>query len=348
METAKANDLVNFVINAKNNGWGYVFGAQGQLYTKELAELWASKKRSGRDYEYFVVRCAKWFGRTVVDCSGLIIEAFRSQIPGYGDKSANTLFSKCVQTGMLNTIPETPGLCVWRSGHIGMYIGNGEVVEAGGTNIGVVVSELKAPATTKKWTNWGKLADVDYENIVVPPKVPEDACCWLGRYLKITKPYMSGVDVEEVQMALASLGFSSGEIDGYYGPKTEAAVKSLQQSKGLIVDGIVGPDTMKALHGCWVTDCYGKPFCPSNEFPLGSFEVDRLLKLTSPYMRGDDVRDVQDALQIVSFSPGQSDGIFGPKTESAVKAFQKERKIKVDGIVGQDTTSKLGGLWKGN
>ncbi len=348
MATANANALVSFVISAKESGWGYVYGAQGQLYTKQLAEDWAAKKRSGRDYEYFVVKCAKWFGRTVVDCSGLIIEAYRNQIPGYGDKSANTLFSKCVQTGMLNTIPEIPGLCVWRSGHIGMYIGNGKVVEAGGTNIGVVVSELKAPATTKRWTNWGKLADVDYTGTVTPPNVPEDACCWLGRYLKLTKPYMSGVDVEEVQQGLIEQGFSPGAIDGYYGPKTEAAVKSLQQSRGLTVDGIVGPDTMKALNGCWVTDCYGKPFCPCDESPLGSFEVGRLLKLTSPYMRGDDVRDVQDALQLASFSPGQSDGIFGPKTESAVEAFQKDRKLKVDGIVGENTVKALQGLWKGN
>ncbi len=340
MATAKANDLVNFVINAKNNGWGYVFGAQGQLYTKELAELWASKKRSGRDYEYFVVRCAKWFGRTVVDCSGLIIEAYRSQSPNYGDKSANTLFSKCVQTGMLNTIPETPGLCVWRSGHIGMYIGNGKVVEAGGTNVGVVVSGLNTPATGKRWTNWGRLADVDYMNTLPTPDVPDSPDFWLGRYLKVTKPYMQGEDVEDVQRALAKFGFSPGAFDGIYGLKTEAAVKGFQKRSGLDADGIVGPKTVEALKGAWGTDI--------NENPLGSFEVDRLLKLTSPYMRGDDVRDVQDALQIVSFSPGQSDGIFGLKTESAVKAFQKDRKIKVDGIVGQDTTSKLGGLWKGN
>ncbi len=348
MGAIKSSDLVSFVVNAKQSGWGYVFGGQGQLYTKELAEDWARRRRSGRDYNYFVVRCARWFGKIVVDCSGLIIEAYRSRISGYGDKTANTLFRRCVQTGKLDTIPETPGLCVWRSGHIGLYIGDGKVIEAGGTNIGVVTSKLKAPATTKRWTNWGRLADVDYESAYTPPVDPDTPSCWLGRYLKVTHPYTQGEDVEEVQQALTDQGFSPGPVDGFYGPKTEAAVKSFQQSKGLSVDGIVGPDTTKALLGKWVTDCDGKPYCPCWDTPLNSFELNRLLKLTSPYMRGDDVDDVQDALQEASFSPGQIDGIYGPKTEAAVKRFQQSKGLKVDGIVGPNTCNELGGLWTGN
>lgn len=346
MATAKASDLVTFVINAKNNGWGYVYSAQGQLYTRQLAEEWAKARRSGRDYNYFVERCSRWFGRTVVDCSGLIIEAFRNQIPGYGDKSANTLFSKCVKTGMLNTIPEMPGLCVWRSGHIGMYIGKGKVVEAGGTNVGVVISDLTSPATAKRWTNWGKLADVDYEESTTPP-VGDTPAFWLGRYLKLTQPNMQGDDVADVQQALARQGFSPGTIDGKYGQKTDAAVKNAQKSKGLSADGVVGPDTTKALNGVWMTDSNGQN-SPNTDNPLGTFAVKRLIKLTSPYMRGDDVRDVQEALQIVSFSPGESDGVFGPRSENAVKAFQKSRGLKADGIVGENTVKALGGLWTGN
>jgi peptidoglycan hydrolase-like protein with peptidoglycan-binding domain len=283
-----------------------------------------------------------------VDCSGLIIEAFRSQIPGYGDKTANTLFGRSVQTGMLNTIPEIPGVCVWRSGHIGIYIGNGKVVEAGGTNIGVVTSRLYSPATNKRWTNWGRLADVDYEGAFTPPDEPGTPSCWVGRYLQITHPYTKGEDVEDVQQALAQQGFDPGPIDGYYGPLTEAAVRSFQQSKGLAVDGIVGPNTTKALLGSWVTDCDGKPSPPGWESPLGTFELNRLLTLTSPFMRGDDVRDVQDALKEASFSPGESDGIYGPRTESAVQLFQEARGLQVDGIVGPNTCSELGGIWTGD
>ena len=346
MAVIKATDLVNFVIKAKNDGWGYVFGGQGQLYTRALAEKWAKAKRSGRGYDYFVVRCARWFGRIVVDCSGLVIEAYRSKIPGYGDKTANTLYSRSVKKGKLSTIPETPGLCVWRSGHIGIYIGNGKVIEAGGTNIGVVLSRLSAPASNKKWTNWGRMADVDYTNAAAPSE-PDAPSCWLGRNLKVTGPYMRGDDVEQIQLALKSKGFDPGAIDGIYGPYTERAVKAFQAQKGLMVDGIVGENTTKALLGIWVTDCDGKPCCPWKETQLSSFELERLLKLTTPYMRGDDVRDVQDALALNNFSPGVSDGIFGPKTEKAVTGFQKKKKLEIDGIVGPQTTAALGGVWTG-
>ena len=343
MATIKSSDLVRFVVNAKQSGWGYVFGAQGQLYTKKLAEDWARQKRSGRDYDYFVVRCARWFGKIVVDCSGLIIEAYRSQISGYGDKTANTLFRRCVQTGKLDTIPETPGLCVWRSGHIGLYIGDGKVIEAGGTSVGVVTSQLTAPATSKRWTNWGRLADVEYEAVITPPADSDNPSFWICRHLKLMKPNMKGEDVKNIQQALANQGFSPGSVDGIYGAKTEAAVESFQRSKGLAVDGIVGPNTVAALQGNWSAECDG-----NQETPLGTFKLSRLLKLTSPYMRGDDVNDVQDALLQASFSPGGSDGIYGPKTQSAVKAFQKSRGLQAEGIVGPNTCNELGGLWTGN
>ena len=47
------------------------------------------------------------------------------------------------------------------------------------------------------------------------------------------------------------------------------------------------------------------------------------------------VRDLQDALKVLGHDPGPIDGVFGAKTETAVKAFQKAREIPVDGIVGR-------------
>lgn len=59
----------------------------------------------------------------------------------------------------------------------------------------------------------------------------------------------SGPQVTQLQQTLANLGFNPGPIDGKFGPKTLAAVKQFQQSKGLKVDGIVGPITSGALYG---------------------------------------------------------------------------------------------------
>jgi len=47
------------------------------------------------------------------------------------------------------------------------------------------------------------------------------------------------------------------------------------------------------------------------------------------------VRDLQEALKALGHDPGPIDGAFGAKTESAVKAFQQQREITVDGIVGR-------------
>jgi peptidoglycan hydrolase-like protein with peptidoglycan-binding domain len=49
------------------------------------------------------------------------------------------------------------------------------------------------------------------------------------------------------------------------------------------------------------------------------------------------VRDLQEALKVLGFDPGPADGIFGAKTESAVKAFQQACEIVADGVVGRVT-----------
>lgn len=80
-------------------------------------------------------------------------------------------------------------------------------------------------------------------------------------------------------------------------------------------------------------DRYGRP-------PF--FESQRNLKLTSPYMRGEDVRTLQKALKEAGFDPGQIDGIYGKKTERAVRRLQKANGLKVDGIAGKNTFAALG------
>ena len=61
------------------------------------------------------------------------------------------------------------------------------------------------------------------------------------------KPGDTGPQVKVLQRALASLGYSPGKIDGDYGSSTQAAVEKFQTSAGIKADGIVGPETLKAL-----------------------------------------------------------------------------------------------------
>ncbi|UFS70442.1 peptidoglycan-binding protein [Geomonas sp. RF6] len=67
-----------------------------------------------------------------------------------------------------------------------------------------------------------------------------------GKVLYLTTPYLRGPEVLKVQEALSTHGFANGG-DGVYGPFTEALVKKFQESKGLAVDGMVGPATRAAL-----------------------------------------------------------------------------------------------------
>ena len=248
-------------IKAGDNRNGYVYGGQGEMYSEAVALEWVRRGRSippGRRVTetkkyYFTVSCSKWYGYKVEDCSGMIINAMRTVIPKYKDQTANGLMGGCKKWGKIATIPEVPGICVWKSGHIGIYIGNGWVVECRGTDYGTVCSKL----SSQKWKKWGYLADVDYGN----GELTETVKVWtVTRLLKLTKPMQKGEDVTELQTRLIDGGFKSVLIDGRLkavkadgtlGPITEAAIKAFQQSKGLQVDGKAGRNTVTALGGVW-------------------------------------------------------------------------------------------------
>ncbi len=142
--------------------WGHVLGGQGELYTEELAKRWANARRSGKTAAYFLKSAKQWYSppRRIVDCSGLIVQAFRTFIPDYADRSANTFKAQFVKSGDIRNIPETAGLAVWKDGHIGIYLGDGKVCESRGVAYGVVISDLK----TQKWTHYGRLKSVEYDD----------------------------------------------------------------------------------------------------------------------------------------------------------------------------------------
>ena len=118
-----------------------------------------------------------------------------------------------------------------------MYIGNDEVIEAKGTQYGVV----KSKASDKKWTFWGELKGVDYDSKVPVP---------VGDRPTLRKGD-KGAMVSTLQLELKDRGYDLGPcgVDGDFGSATEKAVKAFQKAEGLKVDGIVGPKTWKALDG---------------------------------------------------------------------------------------------------
>lgn len=84
---------------------------------------------------------------------------------GMPDYGADQMYHACKNAGTLNkdygtvsTMPEIPGLMLWKSGHAGVYIGGGYAIEAMGTSKGVV----KTKVSDRNWQGWGKLPYIDY------------------------------------------------------------------------------------------------------------------------------------------------------------------------------------------
>lgn len=131
--------------------------------------------------------------------------------------------------------------------------------------------------------------------------------------------------VRELQRILQGLGVEPGPVDGLFGPRTERAVLAFQQAHGLAVDGVVGPQTLRHLR-----------------YHLG--RENAFLSRGSGYSNAGGsgrVRQVQRALRTLRFRPGPVDGLFGPRTERAVLAFQQAHDLAVDGVVGPQTLRQV-------
>jgi len=83
-----------------------------------------------------------------------------------------------------------------------------------------------------------------------------------------------------------------------------------------------------------------EPVKPKPDEPKEDIKVVRTLRLTDPYMRGDDVKHAQERLIVHGYNI-TADGVFGKKTYNAVREFQAAKKLTIDGIVGKNTLAAL-------
>jgi N-acetylmuramoyl-L-alanine amidase len=137
-----------------------------------------------------------------------------------------------------------------------------------------------------------------------------------------------GPAVAEVRSTLAALGLvpSAGHPGdpAEFDLAMEQAVRAFQQQRGLITDGIVGPATYRALRDA-TYQLGGRP----------------LAYLVSAPVSGDDVQSLQEKLLELGYDAGRPNGVFGVQTEHALRNFQRDYGLTVDGICGAETVRAL-------
>lgn len=245
--------LADYCEKVYKAGWVYWYGTYGQkcstsLYNskkKQYPAHYTDSRKSG--YEKDIKA-----GKRCADCVGMIKSFFWTggkfdTDPKYGsngcpDKSANGMIEYCSETGPIKTIPDEPGLVVWKSGHIGVYVGGGYTVEMKGFDYDCKRNKV----TAGPWTKWGRLPKsmITYTGETADPVQPSE-------------PLPEGLSKGDHGSAVTALQILLTKwnpkcllkygIDGDFGSETEKALKAFQSEDGLPVNGVYDEATRKAL-----------------------------------------------------------------------------------------------------
>ena len=128
---------------------------------------------------------------------------------------------------------------------------------------------------------------------------------------------ISGSDVEDIQSRLRELDYLD-KVTGYFGEETEKAVIEFQKNNRLSVDGKVGTQTREML-----------------------YSEDAVPKSLKYGEKSDDVLRYQKRLNKLGYLSSTPDGTFGKDTVNAVKSFQRQNCLTVDGYIGPSTKELL-------
>lgn len=174
-------------------GTPYIMGTNGKVFTQSIYDDLCKRNPGG----WFVAsrRSAirAWIGKVTTDCHGLVEWFIRKSTGESYDVTADGAYKAAEEKGDITNLPELPGVCVRYPGHVGVYIGDGLVVEARGFDYGVCITEL----AKRPWTRWYKHPRINY--------MEEE------EMRKITK----GMNTEQIQRILSAGGSIECESGTY-------------------------------------------------------------------------------------------------------------------------------------
>ena len=248
----KAQELISKFEQSLAENWGYIYYMKHVTWSEARQKNYDVAYANDQNAQQSIKYGSKWYGHIVTDCSGLFAWWIQ-QLGGAIAHGSNSIYRNyCSAKGQLKNGKKygggdlKPGTAVFTGtadshGHIGLYVGNGYVIEAKGAKYGVIKKKI----TEGSWTYWGELKMIEYEQGGQPEPEPEPA---EEEYPTIRRG-SKGKYVTLAQVKLISAGYSVGPdgADGDFGKNTEKAVKLFQQDWGLKADGIIGPQTWQKL-----------------------------------------------------------------------------------------------------
>lgn len=136
----------------------FAFGTYGDVIDEKLI-LWVRQTQFSRyhDKDELILKLQNYIGKRAYECTSLVTVPL-----GINDRPTTTeIYNSSSKKYLIDEMPEIIGLGVYFYGHVGIYIGNGEVIEStfSGGNFGVSITKLK----DKPWTTAFEIKGIEYE-----------------------------------------------------------------------------------------------------------------------------------------------------------------------------------------
>ena len=235
----KANDLVKWAEEQYKKPNRYKNGGIGRYDkdgTRQFDCCGLFKCFMWHDYH---TKNAKYYGKTQRDynCEGLFAEA--------------------KEKGKINTIPEIPGVLVYQRGHMGIYIGKGQVIESTGKKFDGHHSKIyktyfkgsgkDCDGKRTTWTHWFKSPYLKYEKEPKPIKPSKDDFLPKRGYFRFGDISPKVDLIARFMLRMFPAYTSKKALGNFYGRHIKSSIKEFQKRTGLEPDGCIGKITLAKL-----------------------------------------------------------------------------------------------------